>query len=198
MKPRTVLILLCGALAIGAMVHCGGSASQPPTGPGVTVTTTTTTTQPPGIVLPAGMECSPTPPPLYGINLKVWDKSNPNRLLLDTWPQVKNVDHYCERMGMADGKFCATRIEGDPQRFACDYLAVGQAVDTGRWGPTWTFENQPCAPPGGSGDCINHFDNQFKVVAKATGNYAACATPLARVAEDGSRCHVIYVGIPYY
>ncbi len=199
MRARKAVLLLCGVVAIGALVRCGSSPSQPQPPVTTPTTTTTTTTQPAGIVLPPGMTCSPTPPPLYGISEKVWDKSNPNRLLLDTYPQVINVDGYCGKLGMGESvKFCATRLEGDPERFSCDYLAVGQAVDTNRWGPTWTFENQPCAPPGGDGPCINHNDNQFKVVAKGTGNYAACASPLARVAEDGSRCHVLYVGIPYY
>ncbi len=200
MRIRAALLVLCGAAAIGVTAHCGSSPSQPQPPVTTPTTTTTTTTQPAGIVLPAGMVCSPTPPPLYGISEKVWDKSNPNRLLLDTYPQVINVDDYCARVGAGGSgqKFCPTRAEGDSQRFACDYLAVGQAVDTGRWGPTWTFENQPCAPIGGSGPCINHDDNQFKVIAKGTGTYAACASPLAKVDPEGSRCHSLYIGMPFY
>ena len=200
MNTRTSIMLLCGAVAIGAMVHCGGSSpTQPPSGGGgPTTTTTTTTTQPPGIVLPVGMVCSPTPPPLYGISVKAWGKSLPGRWIMDTKPQVMNLDGYCGRLGMGDTvKFCDTRIEGDSERVACDYLAVGQASDTGRWGPTWSFNGQPCAPIGGSGDCINHDTNQFQAIAKASGRFEACASALAKVdPSEGSRCGVRDVDMP--
>ncbi|HXY38524.1 MAG TPA: hypothetical protein VEQ10_02590 [Vicinamibacteria bacterium] len=192
MKARSAVLFLCGAVAIGVMAHCGTSPSQPQP-PVTTPTTTTTTTQPAGIVLPPGMTCNPTPPPLYGISVKVWDRTNPNRWILDTNPQVINVDHYCARTNQGDNKFCLTRPEGDPERVSCDYLAVGQAVDTGRWGPTWTFENKPCDPPGAptGSPCANEPNNQFRALAKGSGTFAACANPLARVDEtQGSRCGV--------
>jgi len=189
---RTALMLLCGAIAIGAMVHCGGSATPTQTPVVTPPPTTTTTTQPAGIVLPAGLVCDPTPPPLYGISVKVWDRTNPNRWILDTNPQVINADHYCGRTGQPDNKFCLTRREGDPQRVACDYLAMGQATDTGRWGPTWSFNGQPCDPPGNPTGfaCANEPNNQFRALAKGSGTFEACASPLARVATDqeGSRC----------
>ncbi len=198
-RTRLAVLLLCAAVAVGALVRCGGSSPSQPQPPVTTpTTTTTTTTQPAGIVLPAGMICSPTPPPLYGIKVGIFDATNPNRLVLDTKPLVINVDHYCAYIGAGDNKFCTTRLEGDPQLLACDYLAVGQAADTGRWGPTWTYEGQPCAPVGQTGTCVNNTDNQFKVAAKGTGTYVACASPLAKVASDegGGRCGSIHITVP--
>ncbi|HVO10626.1 MAG TPA: hypothetical protein VMX54_07700 [Vicinamibacteria bacterium] len=197
MRTRSAILLLCTAGAVGALVACGGSSpSQPQPPVTVPTTTTTTTTQPAGIVLPAGMTCSPTPPPLYGSMVKVWSQTNPGRWIIDTHPLVMNVDHYCALTGQGDNKYCATRIEGDLQRTACDYLAIGQATDTGRWGPTWSYNGQPCDPPGastGSG-CTNDPVNQFKVIAKSSGAFQACASPLARVdAADGSRCNTLNV-----
>ena len=56
------------------------------------------------------------------------------RKTLDSRPQVINMNGYCESVGFG-GFFCFTRREGDPQAEACDYMAMGQASDTGRWGP---------------------------------------------------------------
>jgi hypothetical protein len=103
------------------------------------------------------------------------------RNILDSKPQVENVDGYCGKVGFdSRAVFCDTRLEGDPQRVACDYLAMGKAKDTGRWGPTWFYEGMPCEQAGQA--CSNHPDNQFMAVAKADGEFAACAYPL-----DGDR-----------
>jgi hypothetical protein len=191
-NARTAVLLLCGLVAVGTLVRCGGSSpAQPPTQPS-TPATTTTTTQPAGIVLPAGMTCSPTPPPLYGIKVKFHDQTVYGRWILDSKPLVMNVDDYCARVGTGGGtqKFCDTRVEGDPQRTACDYLAVGIA-DTGRWGPSWTYNGQPCAS---NGNCNNHPNNQFMAVAKDSGHFEACASTLAKIQpEEGTPCGFIDV-----
>jgi hypothetical protein len=98
------------------------------------------------------------------------------RNILDSKPQVENVDGYCGKAGFdAGAPFCDTRPEGDPQRVACDYLAMGMAKDTGRWGPTWYYEGKLCAQQGQS--CSNHPDNQFMAIAKVNGEFAACTYP---------------------
>jgi hypothetical protein len=193
---RTSILFLCGALVIGALVHCGGGSS--PTQPPSTVPTvpvTTTTTAPTAIVLPAGMVCDPTPPPLYRMLPQQW-RQRGNGWILDSKPQVMNVDNYCQRIGES-GRFCDTRPEGDPQRTACDYLAVGQASDTGRWGPTWTIDGRPCDAPGttgGSNPCVNDSENQFKALAKGSGLYEACASRLAKAdPTEGSLCGQVEV-----
>jgi hypothetical protein len=138
--------------------------------------------------LPPGMVCDPTPPPLLRMQLNVFDSSG-NRTILDSKPLVVNVDNYCDRVGFGNWKFCDTRMEGDPQRVACDYLVTGKAEDTGRWGPTWYYVSDLCANFPGS--CANHPDNQFMAVAKDKGIYEACAAEGWPVASNGTRCGTI-------
>jgi hypothetical protein len=138
------------------------------------------------------MVCDPTPPPLYGIIVKVHNDLG-TRKTLDSRPQVINVGDFCERAGFAaTAKFCFTRTEGDTQAPACDYLAVGRSVDTGRWGPTWSFNDKPCTAGPGENGCTNHPDNQFLVNTRGDGVYEACAAPDIPLSQDpdkpGSRC----------
>ena len=98
------------------------------------------------------------------------------------------MDHYCDRVGFGDWKFCETRPEGHPERVACDYLVTGKAEDTGRWGPTWIGEGKPCGAE--FSNCANHPDNQFMAIAKDKGEFQACAADNAPVAADGVRCGV--------
>jgi hypothetical protein len=116
-------------------------------------------------------------------------QENGDRTVLDSSPLVANVDHYCDKVGFGDWKFCETRPEGDPERVACDYLAVGKAGDTGRWGPTWIGEGKPCGSE--FSQCVNHPDNQFLAIVKGKGEYQACAAENAVVAEKGDRCGVL-------
>ena len=139
---------LQGALAalLLTLPSCGGGGGSNPT-PVVTPTPapTPTATPTPTSGLPAGMVCDPTPPPLYGITVKVHLDSGALRKTLDSRPRVINIDGYCGKAGFGTSdKFCWTRPEGDPQAEACDYLAVGRASDTGRWGPTWFWESKAC------------------------------------------------------
>jgi hypothetical protein len=180
---RSAVLVLTAAAALGAIVQCGGSDSSPTVNPTPVPTVAPTPTPAAGIVLPAGMVCSPTPPPLYGIHVKKHD-GTADRAVLDSKPLVVNVDNYCERVNNVSGRFCETRKEGDPQRVACDYLAVGQAADTGRWGPRWYYNGQPCDGV----NCVNHSTDQFLAIAKNPGRFEACASPLATVAPDASRC----------
>jgi hypothetical protein len=111
------------------------------------------------------------------------------RIVLDSKPLVVNVDHYCDRVGFGDWKFCDTRPEGDPQRVACDYLVTGKAEDTGRWGPTWFYGRDLCADFPDS--CANHPSEQFMAIAKAKGTYEACAAEDRPVDKTGTRCGTI-------
>jgi hypothetical protein len=179
------------AFVLATLVSCGGGSSSPTVNPTPVVTATPTTTPTPDS---PGL-CSPTPPPLYGIHVKIHDDSG-FRKILDSRPQVINVGSdpsYCEQAGFGNGPFCFTRTEGgDEQMFACDSMAVGRSVETGRWGPTWYYNGQPCAAQGeGVVGCKNHPDNQFLVIAKGPGTYAACANPNVPVAGD--RCGEIVI-----
>jgi hypothetical protein len=175
------------------LVRCGASSTSPtgsPT-PGVvtpTPTATPTATPTPSSGLPAGMTCSPTPPPILRMHIKVHSDDN-GRIVLDSKPLVANVDNYCDRVGFGDWKFCDTRLEGDPQRVACDYLVTGKAQDTGRWGPTWFYGSDLCAYFPES--CANHPTEQFMVIAKAKGTFEACAAEDWPVASNGTRCGTI-------
>jgi hypothetical protein len=182
--------VLAGALSVVILGACGGGSSGPTASASPPVVTPTPTPTPPVADSPGA--CSPTPPPLHGIKVKVHDDSG-FRKILDSRPQVVNADGYCAAVGFGAGdRFCFTRFEDDPQAAACDALAVGKAGDTGRWGPTWFYEGQPCAAIGeDTVGCRNHADNQFLVIAKGPGEYAACASP--GVAIAGDRCGVIAI-----
>jgi hypothetical protein len=188
MTPRKALARLLGVAAVVFVVRCGGGSSSPTQPVPTPVPTATPAPTPtPGSGLPEGLVCDPTPPPLYGMKVKIHDDS-PTRKILDSKPLVMNVDGYCARVGSggATQKFCDTRPEGDLQRVACDYLATGQA-DTGRWGPTWTWNDQPCDGVNFT-SCANQQDNQFMAIAKASGGYAACAAADRPVDPNGQRC----------
>lgn len=101
---------------------------------------------------------------------------------MDSRPFVTDVDGYCKRTGQS-GKFCFTRIEGDPQQEACDKMAMGMS-DTGRYGPTWNFDGVPCSDGGSEPGCYHHASNQFLVIAKGDGVVFACAAADVPVASD--------------
>jgi hypothetical protein len=189
---RTVPALVAVSAFLAFAACGGGSGGSNPT-PVPTPTPTPTPTPSPTPTLPTGLVCDPTPPPLYGINVKVHFDSGGARKTLDSRPQVINMGNFCERAGFAaTAKFCFTRQEGDPQATACDYLAVGRAADTGRWGPTWSYNDKPCTAGPGEDGCSNHPDNQFLVNTRGDGNFEACAAPEIPLSQDpdrpGSRC----------
>ena len=191
-SKRARFLVLVSAAGLAGLVACGGGAGSPtdPPTPRPTATPTPTPTPVPTPTLPAGMTCFPTPPPLYGIAVKV-QVGTSGRKTLDSRPQVINMNGYCESVGFG-GYFCFTRREDDPQSVACDYLALGQASDTGRWGPTWTADGKPCTENNDVPGCQNHPGNQFLVIAKGEGLFSACAAPEIPLSTDsrrpGSRC----------
>ncbi len=181
---RPFAVVLCAVVCF-ALAGCGSSSSAPTGNPSPVATSPTPTPAPTGIVLPAGMTCSPTPPPLLRMQVGVFSTTD-GRVILDSKPLVANVDHYCDRVGFGDWKFCDTRPEGNAERVACDYLATGIASDTGRWGPTWIGEGKPCGAEFSL--CANHPTNQFMAIAKGKGEFQACASDEVPLAPNGSRC----------
>jgi hypothetical protein len=171
--------------SIAALAGCGSSAAPPTSAPTPVPTVQPTPGPTPTPGLPAGMICNPTPPPMLRMHVKVHSNDAGGRVILDSKPEVPNTDHYCERVGFGNWKFCDTRPEGDQQRVACDYLATGKASDTGRWGPTWYYNDVLCSRTTG---CDNHETNQFMVHAKNSGRFTACASDDVPVAADGTRC----------
>jgi hypothetical protein len=184
MNSKVVLLIAAAAaLTAAGIVACGGGSNPvaPPSGTPTTTTTTTRPTQPVPV-------CNPSPPPLYGVKVKVHSNGDGYRRILDARPLVVNVDGFCQRVGQS-GRFCFTRIEGDFDMAQCDQAAMG-AANTGRWGPTWYYEDQLCS--GSSPGCTDHPDNQFLLIAKGSGSYSACAADNIPVSQDpsipGSRC----------
>jgi len=180
MNLRQLTFVVLGAAVVAIAIQACGSSSSPTQQPTTPPPPTTTTTLP-SSVLPPGMVCDPTPPPVLYMLTKMHAFGG-NRNVLDSAPQVENVDNYCDRVGIGQQKFCFTRPEGDAQRVACDYLATGKAKDTGRWGPAWFFEGKPCSQVPEKAGCSYDTDSvdQFKVVAKGDGEYAACIYPPGR------------------
>jgi hypothetical protein len=123
---------------------------------------------------PRGSGCmKPYPPPVSRFNVKVHLKSGDVNTI-DSTPLVGPDEAYCAAIGFAGRALCPVRVEGAPDREACEAWRVGEAADTGRIGPTWTYEGQPCTGP--EMGCQNHPSNQFQVLGYRLGNYQACAT----------------------
>ncbi len=124
---------------------------------------------------PQGSGCGrPFPPPISRFNVKVHFQSG-DYWTLNSTPMVGHDVEYCARIGYTDGRsLCPVRPEGHPERLACEEWAVGRAEDTGRVGPTWTFEDHYCTGP--ESGCQNAADNQYLLWAYGSGRYAACAT----------------------
>ena len=189
MPVRMRNAILTHVVVLGALVGCGGNSARTPTGPTPPPTPTPTPQPTPTPRLPVGMVCDPTPPPMLRMHLKVHSDDG-GRIVLDSKPLVPNVDNYCDRVGFGTWKFCDTRIEGDPQRVACDYLATGIAIDTGRWGPTWYYGSELCSR---SPQCSLHPTEQFMAHAKNSGTFRACAADDRPVASNGTRCGSIEI-----
>jgi hypothetical protein len=116
----------------------------------------------------------PVPPPLSRMNVKVHGRSG-ERYVLDATPIVGPDVAYCRVIGFTDGRqFCPVRVEGHPERQACEAARVGRAADTGRSGPTWSANGKRCNGPDGSTSCMNHPDNQYLVFAYGSGTFRAC------------------------
>ena len=122
-------------------------------------------------------DCSdPSPPPLARVDVKILIVGA-SRLILDATPIVGPDPDYCEKIGYTDRRrFCPPRPEGNPERGACDDLLVGRALDTNRYGPTWTVNGENCVNYAKRMPfCNNHPDNQFLVEAFGAGMYEACS-----------------------
>ena len=95
-----------------------------------------------------------------------------NHWLLDSTPIVGPDAEYCAKIGFTDGRtFCPVRMEGNPERSACETYVTGRAQDTGRPGPTWTVNGSSCT---GRPVCENSPDNQYQVIGYQGGVYRAC------------------------
>jgi hypothetical protein len=118
--------------------------------------------------------CSPPlPPPVERLRVVIHNDQGWKKVL-DSTPLVYGRE-YCVAIGFTDGRlFCPPRPEGHPETEACNEVAVGRARDTGRVGPTWTFNGAACQAGASEGVCVNHSDNQFLVFVFGSGTAQAC------------------------
>lgn len=125
---------------------------------------------------PPGSGCGrPYPPPITKFGSKI-HTMGPEYSTLDSTPQIQDYG-YCQRIGYTDGRgTCPVRLEGAPDRVACENWRVGKAKDTGRPGPTWTRDNGVACTGPASG-CENHPDNQYGLIVydNGAGLYHVCA-----------------------
>ncbi len=126
-----------------------------------------------GDLPPAGSGCgAPYPPPLHHFNSKIWMPA-PEFDTLDSTPIVQDAA-YCAAIGFTDGRSsCPIRLPGSPERLPCETWRVGYAKDTGRPGPTWTFNGKYCTGP--ASGCENDPDNQFKLRVYIPGTFVMCS-----------------------
>jgi hypothetical protein len=117
----------------------------------------------------------PYPPPIGSFNASAYMTLGPV-WTLDSTPIVTYDKEYCASVGFTDGRIhCAVRVEGDPEREACENWRVGHTADTGLPGPTWTRNGLYCTGP--ASGCEHHPDNpyQLHVYENGSGHYRVCA-----------------------
>ena len=159
-------------------ICCGGPspATIPnPAGPAPAPTPTPVPT-PSATPTPAAAACGkPTPPPLYTFRVHVQTDLGYKKIL-DSRVMVGRDADYCNGLGYP-GDICVVRDENAPDAVTCGNLVAGIASQTGRYGPNWYWNDQPCRPIGEGGDapgCKQHPTNQFMVFAFGPGTYSLC------------------------
>jgi hypothetical protein len=180
------LLAVTGIFSIG----CGGPSpvTSNPAGPAPPAATPTPVPTPSATPAPAETACGkPSPPPLYSFRVKVHLDLGYKKVV-DSRVMVGRDAAYCGELGYG-GDICVVRDENAPDAVTCGNLVAGVASQTGRYGPNWFWNDQPCRPAGEGGDapgCKQHPTNQFMIFAFGPGTYSACG--------DGDRvCHGITI-----
>ena len=181
-NPLRLASFLCATAALAAFVACGGAPSAPSVTPTPVATPTPAPTPTPDPnVPPAELGCGePYPPPVTRLRVAIHQK-DVGFWQLDSTPLVGPDVDYCWTIGFTDGRsICPVRVEGAPDREACELWRTGKATDTGRYGPTWTF----VAMDGTESSCstdddapCRHYDTEghhFQLKAIRGGLYRAC------------------------
>jgi hypothetical protein len=122
---------------------------------------------------PSGSGCTkPYPPGISRFNAKIhlW---GPDYVTLDSTAIVGPNKEYCDLIGYTISDLCPVRVTGDPERGPCEEWTVGKAKDTGRYGPTWTFNGEYCKGLAVNG-CENHPNDQYALLAAKGGRYVMC------------------------
>jgi hypothetical protein len=109
------------------------------------------------------------------MNCKVHIKS-PEYYTLDSTAIVGHNPAYCSAIGYTDGRsLCPMRLPEAPDREACEAWRLGNAVDTGRPGPTWRKADGSFCTGKASG-CENHPNNQHDLLTYVSGTYVVSAS----------------------
>jgi len=164
---------LAGVLATG----CGGpNPATTPTTPAAPTPAATPTPAPTPTPTPSATACSnPSPPPLYTFRVKI-HLDQGYKKVIDSRVMVGRDEAYCASLGYP-GEICVVRNEEAVDAVTCNNFVAGMASQTGRYGPNWYWNDQPCRPIGEGGDapgCKQHPTNQFMVFAFGPGIYSAC------------------------
>jgi hypothetical protein len=123
---------------------------------------------------PAGSGCGwPYPPPISHMNCKI-HLTGPDYYTLDSTALVGPDPSYCAMAGFFDGRaLCPVRPPDSPERVPCENWIMGNAKDTGKPGPTWTFNGQYCT--GKDMGCEHHPTDPWGLLAYKGGTYQVCA-----------------------
>ncbi len=129
---------------------------------------------------PAGSGCgAPYPPEINRMSCKL-HLLGTEAYTLDSTALVDGLE-YCNSVGFTGRTNCPVRKEDSPERRPCEEWRVGYAEDTGRAGPTWTFNGKYCT--GKESGCANHPENQYALLVYRPGTFKVCS-------KTGSCCEV--------
>jgi hypothetical protein len=175
-----------GILTCLVVAGCGGSNPITSVNP-IPTPLPTPTPAPTPTPTPAAIACaSPLPPPLYSFRLSVFSDAGYKKVL-DSRTMVRDAT-YCNGLGYP-GNICVVRDENATDAVTCGNLVTGIASQTGRYGPNWYWNDEPCRGIG-EGDeepgCRQHPSNQFFVLAFGPGIYSACG-------DDDRVCHGVEI-----
>lgn len=137
--------------------------------------------------LPApGSGCGwPYPPPISRMFCKI-HLYGPDYYTLDSTAIVGPDSGYCAMAGFTDGRsLCPVRPPDSPERVPCETWIVGNAKDTGKPGPTWTFNGQYCTGP--ASGCEHLPTDPYGLQVYKSGTYKVCANTGACCEVDVER-----------
>ena len=167
---RSWCALLVAALLV---VSCGGGSATAPTPAPTPLPTPEPTPEPTPTT-----SCVPLPPPITRFKVKIHSKDR-HFWDIDATALVGPNQDYCDSVGFSGRSLCPVRPEGDPMRAECERYAVGIAEDTGRYGPTWTRNDNFCTGQKTESECEHEPNNLFQLRIYKGGLIKACAENMA-------------------
>ncbi len=125
---------------------------------------------------PVGSGCGrPFPPPIRKFACRTHLNAGDHHVI-DSTPQVAD-SNYCRSIGYTDGRgLCAVRMEGAPDREACEDWIVGIAKDTHEYGPTWTRVSDGSFCTGRASGCVRSPTSKYQLWVYEHGYYQVSST----------------------